>query len=255
MTDKVIMTTTTCMRAIGAAAIAVALAAPLNAQGVGVTLVGETAGDDVNLFLAEGNWSAGGIGISPVAALQTYLVTFDDDAGTSTWSVAPMVGLRYGMRGGFLQGRVGYAFKGPGDAGGSNFFGGAEDGVTASAHAQWWGNGAFGLQGIASHNFGSDYLWSRARGTVRVVPSMGGGDLHAGAEASWQGDIGEEEVFGGVTAPNYSAVMYGPLVQWSTRNVTGVLGAGWKNVDQDFVPEGEDSTWYGKFELVFTPRW
>lgn len=229
-------------------------AEPLAAQGVNVTLVGETAGDDVSLFLADGTWAAGGIGISPVASLQTYLVTFDaglDETG-NTWSVTPAVGLRYGMGDGFLQGTVGYSFKQQSDVGGTPFFGGAEDGVNVTAHAQWWGNGALGLQGIASHNFGSDYLWTRGRGTVRVNESRSG-DLHVGAEAGWQGELGDDA--GVLQTPNYSATMVGPVVQWSTQNVTAVLGGGWKGIDTEVAPEGEDSTWYTRVELVLTPRW
>lgn len=234
-------------------------AAPVAAQGVNLTLVGETAGDDVSLYLAEGTWAAGGIGIAPVASLQTYLVTFDAGSnGTgSTWSVTPAAGLRYGMGDGFLQGTVGYSFKGDNDVvaltpnvGATRFFGGAEDGVNVTGHAQWWGTGAFGLQGIASHNFGSDYLWTRGRGTVRLNESASG-DLHAGAEAGWQGELGEESA----VAPNYSAVMAGPVVQWATENVSALVGAGWKGIDTETAPEGEDSTWYMKVELVLTPHW
>lgn len=248
-----------------AAVMAVAVSAPLSAQGLTVTFVGEAAGDDVNLFLGEGTWAAGAGGISPVASLQTYLVTFDaGNAETgSIWSVTPAAGLRYGMGGGFLQGTVGYSFKQrlddidtvlPERASTQNFFGGAEDGIVVTGHLQWWGTGAFGAQGIVSHNFGSDYLWSRGRGTVRVSDSPSG-DFHVGAEAGWQGEMGDNDIVNGVEVPAYSAVMAGPIVQWSTENVTAVFGGGWKGIDQAVAPEGEDSTWYIKAELVLIPRW
>lgn len=240
---------------IGALILGLFLVAPLSAQGVGVTLVGETAGDDVSLLLAEGSWHAGGLGLKPVAALQTYLVTHD--AGTSTvntWSVNPMAGLRYQVPGGFAQGQVGYAIKGDDEDGAVPFYGGAEDGVTATGHVEWWGQGSFGAQGIVAHNFGAEYLWSRLRGTVRVIASPSG-DFHAGLEGGWQGDTSSGEIVNGVSVPTYSATMVGPLVKWGGNNVTGVLGAGWKQIEEGFVPEDEESTWYGRVELVFTPRW
>lgn len=234
-----------------AALMALALTAPLDAQGVNLTFVGETGGDDVSLFLAEGQWAPVPIGVSPVVSLQTYLVTADaGEVSASTWAVTPAAGLRFGAPGGFLQGLVGYSFKRQGDVGAGTFFGGAEDGVNATAHAQWWGTGAVGLQGIVSHNFGSEYLWSRGRGTVRVSEGDAG-SFHLGAEAGWQGELGDESVI----SPNYSAVMVGPVLQWSTPNLTGLIGGGWKGIDSEVALDDEDSTWYMKAELVLTPLW
>jgi hypothetical protein len=236
--------------AAGTAVLSVAAAAPVAAQGLTFVVVGETAGDDVSLFLAEGSYHVEGLGWKPVFGLQTYIV--DTGENQSVWSIMPNAGLRYRMPDGFFQAKVGYAFKGEGEAGGSSFFGGGEDGIVTSGHLEHWDQGAYGLQGLASYNWGSEYLWSRARGTARVIHGQTS-SLHGGVEAGWQGDMGGEEVVAGVTRPNYSAIMVGPVVQWISPNVIGVVGAGWKGIDEDVAPAGEASTWYMKVELVFIP--
>lgn len=255
-------------RSFGAVVLSLALVAvlaPLKAQGVDIVLVGETAGDDVSLFLAEGGWHGGGLGLQPVVSLQTYVVTHDvdvagQDGDRTIWSVNPMAGLRYQASGGFVQGKLGYAFKDDdeGDDDVTPFFGGAEDGVTASGHAEWWGDGPFDAQGIVAHNFGADYLWSRLRGTLRLIDSPSG-DFHAGLEGGWQGEISPDEIVDGVTRPTYRAFMLGPLVKWSSTNVIGVIGGGWKDVDTDVndgvTPDDDESTWYARVELVLMPRW
>lgn len=231
--------------------LALAWTAPADAQDVNLILVGESGGDDVSIFLAEGQWAAGGIGMTPVVSLQTYLVTYDaGDVNASTWAFTPAAGLRFGSQGGFFQGLVGYSFKQQSDLGAGTYFGGAEDGVNITGHAQYWGTGAYGLQGIVSHNFGSEYLWSRARGTARVSDGDAG-SFHVGAEAGWQGELGDETLLD----PNYSAVMVGPVLQWSTPNLTALVGGGWKGIDDGAALSGDDSTWYIKAELVLTPRW
>lgn len=238
-------------------------AAPVEAQmEFTFVAVGETAGDDVSLLLGQVSAHRAGLGLMPVFSLQSYTVLVD--GGDNTYAVSPGVGLRYRASGGAIQGKVGYSWRPDDEGGGVPFFEGGEAGVTTSVHGDYWGRGAYGLQGIASYNWGSEYLWSRGRGTLRLAELGDGSSIHGGAEAVWQGELqGDETTIGGVTAegPRYTAIQVGPVLQWNSRNVIGVLGGGWKKVDFKvgddegglFDPE-EDSTWYFKAELVFTPR-
>ena len=219
--------------------------------------VGQTTGDDVNLLLGQVSAHRGGLGLMPVFSLQTYLVEFP---GGSTWAVSPGVGLRYRASTGMVQGKVGYSWRPleEDDDGDIDFFGGSTGGVTTSTQAEYWGTGAFGVQGIGSYNWGSEYLWSRARATARFATLGDGSTLHGGGEVSWQGDMGdEEEIIDGVpvTVPNSSTVEFGPVLQWNSRSLIGVVGGGWRQLDSGVEGDaGEDSTWYFKVEMVFTPR-
>lgn len=223
-------------------------AAPAAAQW-GTTWVGvaETSGDDVTLLLAGVSLSPAGLGLKPVVGLQTYWL---DTEGGSTWSVSPSAGLALRAPTGSLQGRVGYTLREK-----DNFipiFGGGESGIFTSAQADYWDGGAFGLQGIASYNWGSQYLWSRARGTVRVMELDFGGGIHVGPEFVYQGEMDDENV--GEGDFNYSSTQLGGIVQWHSGNrLIAGFGAGVKNVDEDFPinEEGDDSTWYLKLEFVF----
>lgn len=217
------------------------------AQSPTITLVGETAGDDVSLLLGDADFVFGFGQLRPVVGLQSYVVMDEATDASTVWGVTPSVGLRFAMPTGFLQGKVGYAWTSE-DAR-APFFGGGESGVTTSLHGEHWGDGRFGLQGIAAHNWGAEYLWTRARGTVRVLPSPSG-SINAGIEGGWQGHTRSES---GVADPNYSATMFGPLVQWASPNVIGTLGGGWKNSSGGLLDD-DLSTWYARVELTFTPR-
>lgn len=236
-----------------AMALAVFGIGSLDAQTTTLTFVGETAGDDVSLLLGDAQYHFGGLGLAPVIGLQTYVVMDEGTDSRTAWAVNPAAGVRYSLPTGFVQGLVGYAWTQVDEAAVRvPFFGGGDAGVTTNLHGEFWGDGRFGLQGIAAYNWGAEYLWSRARGTFGVHPSPSGA-INLGLEAGWQGQTGTEGVVGGVTQPNYAATMVGPLVQWSTPNVTAGLGAGWKNVNETVVGEGSLSTWYARVELVFMP--
>jgi hypothetical protein len=226
--------------------IALGAASGASAQTPTITFVGETAGDDVSLLLGDADFVFGLGQIRPVVGIQTYVVMDEATDAASVWGVTPSVGLRFAMPAGFLQGKVGYAWTSE-DAR-APFFGGGASGLATSLHAEHWGDGRFGLQGIAAHNWGAEYLWTRARGTVRLMPTAAG-SFNAGIEGGWQGHTGTDSV----TDPNYSATMFGPLVQWAMPNVIGTLGAGWKNASGGALTD-DVSTWYGRVELTFTPR-
>lgn len=230
--------------AVALAAAPSALAAQWAPTWVGVA---ETSGDDVTLLLGSASLSPQGQGLKPVVGLQAYWL---ETEGGSTWSATPSAGLI--MRGstGAVQGRVGYAFREEDDEG-IPIFGGDEAGVVTSMQADYWDAGAFGLQGIGSYNWGSEYVWTRARATVRVMELDMGGAIHVGPEFVYQGELGDEEPLD----PNYSSIQLGPVLQWHSGNrLIGAVGAGWKKIDDDFVgPDDDESTWYLRLELVLTP--
>lgn len=237
-------------RFLGAVAVAVVVAigsaSALNAQSATFTFVGETAGDDLSMLLGDVDFVFGMGEWRPVVGLQSFVV-FDEFAAErhTLWAVTPSVGLRYATPVGFFQGKVGYSWT---DADTPlPFFGGGEAGVTTSLHGEYWGDGRLGLQGIGSYNWGAEYLWTRARATVGLMPTREGA-IKGGLEASWQGHIQDQASL----ATSYSAIMVGPLLQWATPNVTAGLGAGWKHYDRGSV-DGTDSTWYARAELVFSP--
>lgn len=196
---------------------------------------GEVGGDDVNLIFTSLGWTPGWMGIRPTLGVSAYRVGTE---GGDIYSFGPSVGLEYRASGGSLEVDVGYSFKNS-DAS-SPFFGGSEDGATTGVHAEYWGDGTWGLQGIGSYNWGSEYLWSRGRVTRRVV-QLDPGSLNLGAQAVWQGQTGDE--------PNpYRVTQYGPVVQWITGTDWILAGsAGWKNI------EDQDDTWYAGLEIVYTP--
>lgn len=201
------------------------------------TAAGEVGGDDVNLLFTSLGWNPGWEGIRPTLGLSAYRV---GTPGGDIYSVGPSVGLEYRASEGSLEVDVGYSFKDADAA--TPFFGGGEDGATTGLHGEYWGDGTWGLQGIASYNWGSEYLWSRGRVTRRVAALDRGGSVALGAEAVWQGETGDE------IGEEYRVTQYGPVVQWITgRDWILAAGGGWKNISID------DDTWYAKLEVVFTP--
>lgn len=198
----------------------------------------ETAGDDVTLIYTQLSVKPDRRGFVPVASVSLYRL---ETASGGTWSTTPAVGMEYRARTGMVSGKVGYSFKS--DDVVVPFFGGSGSGVTTSLHGEHWGTGQFGLQGIGSYNWGSDYLWSRARGTARVS-DLREGALHVGAEYVWQGELDSP-----AGATGYRATQFGPVVQYITRDGGPIVavGGGWKDDNL-----GEDDTWYAKAELVLS---
>jgi hypothetical protein len=234
-----------------AAAVALGGAASLDAQGATFTFVGETAGDDVTLLLGDADFVFGAGQLRPVVGLQSFVVMDEGTDSRTLWAVTPAVGLRYALPTGFFQGKLGYAWMDTDEGVSTPIFGGGKTGVTTTLHGEHWGDGRLGLQGIAAHNWGAEYLWTRARGTVRVLPSPSG-SIHAGLEGGWQGHTRSQGAADEFAEPNYSATMVGPILQWVTPSVIGGLGGGWKQSSGGLLEE-DQSTWYAKVELTFTP--
>ena len=224
----------------GAALVASPAAAQWNTTWVGVA---ETSGDEVTILLTGASLSPEGHGLKPIVGLQGYWL---DTPGEATWSATPSAGGILRTNTGAYQARVGYTFK---DNDNIPIFGGDEGGVVTAAQADWWGTGALGLQGIASHNWGSNYLWSRARGLVRVMELDFNGGISVGPEVVWQGELGDEDID---EPAHYSSTQYGGVLQWNSgNNLIGVVGAGIKNLGEPYLTEdGDDSTWYAKIEFV-----
>lgn len=245
-------------RAAGAVGLGSALAfstlvwaaAPASAQMPTLTFVGETGGDDVSLLLGSASFSADGVGLKPVFGLTSYLLTVD--GGDTDVTVEPWVGLRQRWNTGFLQGKVGYAWKSADDddegTTGIPVFGGGESGVVVGGHLEYWGDGSMGLQGIGSYNTASSFLWSRARATFGVAP-WSGGTLALGGDLVWQGHLDDDTEVGGVEilVPTYEALQVGPVLQWQSDRLIGGLGGGWKKI------RNADDTWYFKVELTLIP--
>ena len=242
-------------RALARTALGTALgltfaAAPVAAQfgDWGTTWVGvaETSGDDVTTLLAGASVSPEGLGLKPLIGLQGMYFIFDEE---SSWSVTPSAGLVMRAPTGSVQARVGYTFSEE-----TNFipFGGPDagddPGLSTSAQADYWDNGAYGLQGIASYNWGSEYLWTRARGTLRVLDLGTGGSIHVGPEFVYQGEMGEE---GAGDDAHYKGTQLGGIVLWNSGNLLQAgFGAGVKNNDIEGIAEEDESTWYVKLEFV-----
>ena len=235
---------------LGVVAVLGLAAAPAAAQfgGWGTTWVGvaETSGDDVTTLLAGASVSPEGLGLKPMVGLQGMYFMFDE---SSSWSVTPSVGAVMRAPTGSVQARVGYTFSEETDFipfGGPDA--GDDPGFSTSAQADYWDGGAYGLQGIASYNWGSEYLWTRARGTLRVLELGSGGNIHVGPEFVYQGEMGEE---GAGDEAHYKGTQLGGMLLWNSGNMLQAgFGAGIKNNDVEGIAEEDESTWYVKLEFV-----
>lgn len=197
-------------------------------------------GNDTNIELIGASLRPAGLGLRPVVALQVYRLQYD--GGTSgdvtVLSVGPSVGASYRMPGGAVEGRVGYNFQSEddeveapvqeGEGGGS--------GVTTSVQALSWASRPE-LQGIASYNWGSEYLWSTAQALL-PIRELNPGSLAVGGEVVWQGNVGSDD-------SDYESWQAGPVLRWSTGHDSSVtVGAGYKDSNS------RDATWYARIGLV-----
>jgi hypothetical protein len=218
---------------------AVAAAGSLPAQSL--TVYG-TAGVDgahthIELVGATARW--GDLGLHPEVGLQGYHLGFDAGAdNASVWAVTPSAGASYRTPVGQVGARVGYSFQSDDNLGVPVIEGeGGGSGVVASAQGNYWGPGPE-LQGIASYNFGSDYLWTNAQALVPVLP-MPPGRLSAGVEAGWQGQT---------TSGGSNAIQVGPVLKFSTgHNLSFSAGGGLKHFGGSST---RDDTWYLRVGVV-----
>lgn len=217
--------------------MAAVAAGSLAAQGLTVYGSAGLDGAETNIQLIGGTVRFGGAGLAPEVALQGYHLGYD--AGTenrSVWAITPSAGASYRMPEAQVGARVGYSFQDD-DVAVFEGEGGGGSGVVASAQGNYWGAGPE-LQGIASYNFGSNYLWTNAQALVPVA-RMGTGRLSAGGEAVWQG---------GTESGDGNAIQLGPIVKLSTGNNFSVnVGAGWKHFGGG---SDRDDTWYARIGAV-----
>jgi len=154
--------------------------------------------------------SSGLPGWSPVLTVTGLRFAFPDAAGgtADAFAIAPSLGLRYQTQTGSVGGHVGYIFvdDDDDDVGVIGSPVGGSDGVFVTLQADHWGLGERIGQLIATYNFGGNYLWSRAKGGVR----LGGltSPLFAGAEVIFQGG-GEDD---DLDIPNTWVLQAGPVI-------------------------------------------
>ena len=217
-----------------------AAAGPAAAQSLTVYGTAGVDGHDTNIQLLGGSARFGGAGLAPEVGLQAYHLGFDTGTETrSVWAVTPSVGASYRLPTGQVGARVGYSFR-TDDADDPTPIiegEGGKSGVVVSAQGNYWGPGPE-LQGIASYNFGAEYVWTQAQALVPLAP-MGGGRLSAGGEVVWQGST---ESGGG------NAIQLGPVIKFSTgRNFSVNAAGGWKHFGGG---SNRDDTWYAHVGFV-----
>jgi hypothetical protein len=227
-------------RAAVLVAMAMAAAAgPLGAQSLTVYGSAAVDGDGTNIQLIGGTARFGGEGWAPEAGLQVYHLGYESglDENHTVWAVTPSVGASYRMPVGQVGGRVGYSFQSDDDGGVPIFEGeGGGSGVMTAVQGNYWGPGPE-LQGIASYNWGSEYLWTNAQALLPIA-EVGAGRLRAGVDAVWQGSMDG----GG------NSIQLGPILKLSTANDFSVnVGAGWKHYGGD---NARDDTWYARIGAV-----
>jgi hypothetical protein len=199
--------------------------------------------------------SSGLPGWSPVLTVTALRFTFPvpdvTGVGTETadaFAIAPSLGLRFQTETGATGVHVGYIFIESDDddliaPGGSPV--GGDDGVFATFQADYWGRGERIGQLIATYNFGGEYLWSRAKGGVRV----GGltSPLFVGAEAIFQGGGGDDDL--GID--DTWALQIGPVLMFQlTPNFRLDLSGGARFPVGDDDDGGDVVTGYGRIEFV-----
>jgi len=223
-------------------AVAAAVASPRtsSAQEATVYAVAGADGNDTNILLAGATVRPSGLGLQPVVGLQAYRLGYDaggTEGNTTVLAVTPSIGAEYRTTGGAIGGRVGYSFQDRDvDA---PFIGGAggRSGVVTTLQANSWA-GNRELQGIASYNFGSDFLWSNAQ-VVLPVARAGFGNVGVGAEVVWEGEMD------GGDGTEYRAFEVGPVVRVANgRNLAVTLGGGLKNSNL------RDDTYYARLSVV-----
>jgi hypothetical protein len=228
-------------RALPLLAVVGGVAAAGSAATQNLTVYGTAGldGNDTHIELLGATARFGGLGLAPEIGVQGYHLGFD--AGTTThsvWAITPSAGASFRMPMGQVGARVGYSFQSD-DGGGVPIIEGegGGSGVVASAQANYWGPGPE-LQGIASYNFGAEYVWTQAQALVPLIP-LPPGRLSGGAEVVWQGST---QSGGG------NAIQLGPVLKFSTGHNFSVNAAGgWKHYGGGTT---RDDTWYAHVGFV-----
>jgi predicted porin len=205
-------------------------------------------GDDTNIVLAGATVRPAGAGLRPVVGLQAYRLGYDrggTDGSTQVLAVTPSAGLEYRGSGGSVGGRVGYTFQSADDDNGTDvdapFIGGegGRSGIVTSVQANTWSTPAE-LQGIASYNWASEYIWTQAQAVVPVA-RVSAGTIGVGAEAVFQGETSND---GGSA---YRAYELGPVLRFNNgRSFLVTLSGGLKSTNV----EDRDNTYFARVSVV-----
>lgn len=166
---------------IPALALAATLGTSLQAQSLAVFGAAEWDENDLSLYLLGASVNPGRMGWQPYASIVGYTLRYPSQGTTLSKNVfSPSVGLMNRYDGGQYQFGVGYAFADEDFAAPVFVAEGADgDGVTASAQWNHWGKPRNASQIIAAYNFGSEFLWTRARHSFQLAQN---GPLWAGVE-------------------------------------------------------------------------
>jgi hypothetical protein len=221
------------------AAAGAVVAGDARAQNLTVYGTAGVDGNHTNIELLGATARFGDLGWAPEVALQGYHLGFDAGVDTrSIWAVTPSAGLSFRMPVGQVGARVGYSFQ-SNDSGGVPIIEGegGGSGVIVAAQGNYWGPGPE-LQGIATYNFGADYVWTQAQALVPLLP-LPPGRLSGGAEVVWQGST---------RSGGGNAIQLGPVLKFSTGHNFSVNGsAGWKHFGGSSTA---DDTWYAHVGFV-----
>lgn len=211
-------------------------AAPVAAQlGWSAYAVGEFDSDDLALALAGVTVGPRRSGWSPIAGAQVMWLDLPAISATVT-SFLPSVGLRNSFSTGSFAVRVGYNFSNRDVDGFAGSSGDIGDGVTNSVSLDYWGSGSVYLQGLASYNYGSENLWSRARAMTRLLGYGSEGSIMGGVEAAY------------LNGDGYSSLQPGIVVGFTpSRGTTINVGVGRR------LGDGNDATYF-KAELALSGR-
>jgi hypothetical protein len=217
---------------------AVALPASVSAQHLSWTSSAQADGDEVYVLFTEPTLLFGpDMGVRPFVKAGAYYVMVD--VGDDSWGLTPAAGLRWQTDGGFIAGELGWALR---DDGGVRVFGGDESGVHTMLQTEYYGDGSWGLSGIAAYNWGGDFLWSRARVLRRIATRSGGGGVSLGGELVWEAQTEDEDA---IEDNEYDAMYVGPVLQIASGSTIWAISGGLKQSDP-----GDDDTWYARVEFT-----
>jgi hypothetical protein len=228
----------------GMVAVGMLPALRLSGQDLSWSFSGEAAGDKTYVLFGQPTLLFGpSQGLRPFVNAGAHVVWSDNGAGSTTsWGVTPAAGLRWQDTGGFIEGERGWAFAG--DQNKFDPFGGGKSGFYTGAHVEYWGSGAYALQGIANYNWGAKFLWSRAQALARVAQNSSGGATSLGARLTWEAQTDSKIL----SANRYQATYLGPVLQFSSAKMTTGLSAGWKH-NHPTVVGRKTNTWYVSADL------
>jgi hypothetical protein len=228
----------------------------------GVTLLAQTAEAQIypsyygsaeagtrnsEFYLAGAYFGLGRLGWTPYFNVNAYLLSYPLLGTRQALSgVSPTAGFAYAARNNGVSVGAGYTAVHNPNPGAPGAEGGGDNGVTASLGAYHRGAGRHPLytQVLANYNFGSDYIWARARASI----PYGRSTEHAarvGVEAVGQG--------GGENRNTSSIFEAGPTFEytWSpSLRTTGSIG--YRNVGAAFLADRESAA-YLKIEFSLSP--